>query len=106
MLSTLFLKQGENQQRQKPIIVIGPDKGNTAKTRGKDWRLLLMLNLPLLQIFFRSASRSRNYHHIVVLKRRKSFTLPTNKRNKRSRFFFIWNATLNPIQYNTKKSKE
>ena len=30
--------RGEKQQGQKPIIVIGPDEGNTAKTRGKDWR--------------------------------------------------------------------
>ena len=36
--STFFLERGENQQRQKPIIVIGPDEGNTTKTRGKDWR--------------------------------------------------------------------
>ena len=43
--------RGEKQQGQKPIIVIGPDEGNTAKTRGKDWRWLLMLNLPLLQVF-------------------------------------------------------
>ena len=82
-LSTLFLKQGENQKRQKTIIVIGPDEGNTAKTRG----MTGMLNLPLLQVFFRSARQSRNYHHIVVFKRRKSFTLPANKRNKRSRCF-------------------
>ena len=78
-----FLKQGENQKRQKTIIVIGPGEGNTAKTRG----MTEMLNLPLLQVFFRSARQSRNYHHIVVFKRRKSFTLPANKRNKRSRCF-------------------
>ena len=30
--------RGEEQQGQKPIIVIGPDEGNTAKTHGKDWR--------------------------------------------------------------------
>ena len=30
--------RGEKHQRQKPIIVIGPDEGNTAKKRRKDWR--------------------------------------------------------------------
>ena len=61
-LTTLFLKRGENQQRKKPILGVGPDKGNTAKTPGKDWTRLLEPNLPLLHVFFRSARRSRNYH--------------------------------------------
>ena len=60
-----------------------------------------MLNLPLSRVFFRSERRSRN-HHIVVFKRRKSFTQRTNKRIKR---LSVFNLECN-IESNTIRKKE
>ena len=56
-----------------------------------------MLNLPLLQVLFRSERRSRN-QLVVVLKRRISFTQQTNKRIKRLGVFNLECNILNPIQ--------